>query len=532
MLEFVDFVPGGAGPQFGRLTGGVVEAYSRASEGDSDGRWHGVTSLTLFEGNFLVRGPVGGGTLSVSDRTSIWDLVARSQGRDWGANVPLWGYNDFQVVYRLPIGQNQELSAVVLGAWDDIAFSDRPTQVHTEFYRAGVTWRARLGDRALRVSTSYGNDRFTLRIREPGQGLQLDTSRKMHDLRVAADIAVPVGGWIPVIRAGTEVHGIRPEVGMAMDWQIQEWFVVDRTYWDYGLWAGAWTEAELRPTDKVVVLPGLRLDYDTLVAQAWVDPRLTVRWFARPDLTASVSGGLYHRPHPFALAFVEETHLGLTQGTQLSGGAQWQAHPSLGLDGRLFWNTFQDQVQGEEWFPALEGDVLGDGRAYGAELYTRFASPDGRAQGSIGYALSRTEWINATTEGQWTLSDSDQTHGLVMTVQYLFGNNWALGSRVRWFSGFPYTTYQADVYLADAGGYVGAGAQPWAGRAPRFFQVDARATKRWEGRLLTIEAFFDLQNATFRPNVDRIEEESGRPTDPGTADALPFFPSLGITGRF
>ncbi|HVO30302.1 MAG TPA: hypothetical protein VMV18_06185, partial [bacterium] len=81
--------------------------------------------------------------------------------------------------------------------------------------------------------------------------------------------------------------------------------------------------------------------------------------------------------------------------------------------------------------------------------------------------------------------------------------------------------------------YVGVGQHPFAGRARAFFQLDMRFTKHWTFSSSTgMEAFLDVQNVTNRTNVDRVDQGSGKPTDPPKSVALPFFPSLGLSVTF
>ncbi len=527
MIEFIDVVPGGAGPQYGRLTGGVLDIRSRAMRGEEAIPWNGRANLTLFETNAIARGPAGGGILSVSDRASIWDLVARSNREAWG-ELPIWGYNDFQVVYKRPTERGSELQALVFGTFDDLALPGRPTSLHTEFYRAGLTWRTRRGTSTGSLGVSYGYDRFRMRIVEPGQGYRAASHRAQHDLRVAADGEVRFRR-VPV-RAGVELHAVRPEAGLSLDWEQQEWFLVDRDYWDRGAWAGVWTELELRPLPRLVLLPGLRADADTFVGRGWLDPRGTARYFATDRTSISASGGLYHRPQPFALAFVDDDRLGLTRGTQVSAGVEHRIRSEVQLDARAFWNTFEDQVQGIEWFPDLEGSVVGDGRSRGIELLSRFSTKSGRTRGEIAYTFSRTDWRNLGTEGRWTRSDRDSTHAVTLVASREMRRGWSGGTRIRWYTGLPYTPFGADVYVPDAGGYVGVGDSPWGRRAPSFFQADVRLAKHWSFRTgAGLDAFVDVQNVTNRKNVDRLSTATGgRPTDPGVSPAMPLFPSIGV----
>lgn len=545
MIEQVDFVPGGAGPQFGRLTGGVLDIHSRAlrSEEESDEPWHGRANLTFFEANAIARGPIGKkGYFSISDRFSIMDLFYKANPGGWGNGMPVWSYNDLQAVYKTPLAPGQELSVIAFGTFDDVIQVGTDTQLHTEFYRAGVSWRSRTESTKLQVATSYGYERFMMRLVQPGDGIQLASHRTQHDLRLASDGEIRFRKEI-ALRAGVEGHALRPEAGLALDWEQQEWAIIDRTYWDRGLWSAAWTELELRPIERVVVIPGVRYDYDTFVKRGWVDPRLTARVFVGEATVVSASGGLYHRPQPFSLAFADDRNLGLTSATQVSAGVEHRFGPGLVADVRGFRNEFHDQVQGIEWLPDFDeygNSTLGDGQSYGVETFTRFSSSNGRTRGEAGFTWSRTEWRNKwphqnpmSTEGTWTASDMDSTYAFTLVMHRELRKNKTFGLRARWYSGLPFTSYEADVYVPDDGGYIGIGRSPWAQRAPSYFQLDIRFAKRWSlGPRMGMEAFLDVQNVTARANVDRLNADGGKPTDPAVSGAMPFFPSLGMSLTF
>ena len=374
-----------------------------------------------------------------------------------------------------------------------------------------------------------------MRSVEPGQGLRMASHRAQHDARIAADGEVRIARGVAA-RAGVEAHGVRPEAGLSLDWEQQEWFIVDRTYVDRGAWGAAWTELELRPHARVVLLPGVRWDYDTFVHRGWVDPRMTVRWFADDATTLSASGGLYHRPQPFSLAFADERSLGLAEAEQVSAGVERRFGDRLVADVRVFRNVFRDQVQGIEFFPDFDeygNSVTGDATSHGAELFARFSTANGRTRGEAGYSYSRTEWKNLQTEGEWTASDLDSSHALTLVVNREMRRQWTAGLRARWYSGLPFTNYGADVYLPDDGSYVGVGRDPFAKRAPSFFQLDVRFAKHWRlGNRMGMEAFLDVQNVTARSNVDRYSTDDGKPTQPLANAAMPFFPSLGASVTF
>jgi len=89
--------------------------------------------------------------------------------------------------------------------------------------------------------------------------------------------------------------------------------------------------------------------------------------------------------------------------------------------------------------------------------------------------------------------------------------------------------------VPDNGAYVGVGENPFAGRAPDFFQTDIRFVKHWVlSQRVGMEAFLDVQNVTAQANVDTESAggSGGKPTLPAVSGAMPFFPSLGLSVTF
>ena len=541
MVDTVDFVPGGAGAEYGRLDGGVLNVTSRAArEEDYDEPWHGRGTMTFWEANAIARGPVDSKSeLSISDRFSFMNLIEAANPNGWGNGSPVWGYDDYQVVYKRALSPGRELDALAFGSVDSLFFVTNPTTVHTEFYRAGATYKAWSARSSGQLSASWGYDRYLLRLLEPGQGVRMRTEQRNQELRLDARGATSIHD-VP-LRGGVELHGERPMASLALDWEQQEWFLVDRTFTDRGIWGGVWAEADVRPIPQISIIPGVRGDYDSLVGRGWFDPRVTVRWFADEATTVSGSAGIYHRPYPFAVAFADSKLLGLTNGEQYSLGAEHRFGSWLDVDVRGYHGVFRKQVQGVEWVPQFDQSAVGDARSWGAEGYLRADARDGRTRATLGVSAGRTTWKNVSTETtpgdpttiHWTSADLDSTYGVVLMLGRELKRNWTFGLRSRFYTGLPYTAYDADVFVPDANGYQGIDPLPWGRRAPSFFQTDIRFDKHWQTRgRESVELFFDVENVTNHHNVDSLNTSTGKPTDPSVSSSMPLFPSMGLSVTF
>src|SRR5690606_28337465 len=59
-----------------------------------------------------------------------------------------------------------------------------------------------------------------------------------------------------------------------------------------------WTEAVIRPFPALSLVPGVRVDADTYLGSAWVDPRFATRLQLGEATTLKGAVGLYHQPPP------------------------------------------------------------------------------------------------------------------------------------------------------------------------------------------------------------------------------------------
>jgi outer membrane receptor protein involved in Fe transport len=245
---------------------------------------------------------------------------------------------------------------------------------------------------------------------------------------------------------------------------------------------GAYADASFRPTDRVELVAGTRVDAyrfsGTLTPS--VDPRLALRVRVLPGVTALTSVGVAHQPPTSLLpapGLVLDPSSGLQTAYQYATGAELRLPWALTARVTGFYNAdrnMNDFVQDCGSFTTICGLVArADGSSYGLEVNLQRAFSQ-RFAGWISYTLSRTERnIGAVP----FLSPFDRTHVLSAVARYDFGRGIDVGVRATFYTGRPdipsFTLNDVTLPLA-----LGAASIPQH-RLPDFYRIDVRAEKRW-----------------------------------------------------
>jgi len=111
------------------------------------------------------------------------------------------------------------------------------------------------------------------------------------------------------------------------------------------------------------------------------------------------------------------------------------------------------------------------------------------------------------------------------------GAGFETGLRLRLVSGYPNTPIVGSLYNANASQYEPITGSHFSGRNPPFFQLDFRVEKVWTFQKWLLSLYIDIQNITNRANTEFITWDY-RFREAFNVQGMPFFLSLGLTGRF
>jgi TonB family protein len=554
-LSQLDFYPGNFGARYGRATGGAIDVGTRDGRPES----HGLARLDIFDGQFLVEGPLGKGSYLASGRRSWADAVlavvlpkvAPDAARDLRV-APR--YYDYQLKVAEPLwGGTGSLFAY--GSDDALAFvtttatGDRPTlSFATLFHRLGARWEGDLGGGVRNKGVlAFGYDKFDV-AQGSDFGVLSDieslTLRDALTLRPAADLALEFGVdtilrrfryslYAPPIQAVGQVGGpfggdTATRVGDRAD----------------GAWLapGLYAEADWRPLPWLRIVPGLRLDADSRLKHdaVWVDPRLTAFFQAAPGTSLAAGVGLYgEAPQPQETTrLFGNPDLGPLRATHYSLGVIQDLPASSRLEVTGFAKTLRDVVVPTRALDA-QGNLLhlsngGIGEVYGVEMLLRRDLAQGLF-GWIAYTWSKSiRRDDPTVPGYpaWHPFAFDQTHILTLIVSWRLPGDYILGTRLRAVSGNPYTPFVGHALDADTGRYrCLASAQTLSAREPAFFQADARIDKRWVFDGWMFSAYLDVQNVTNRQNAE-FRFPNYDCTEQVFVPGIPIFPAFGLKAEW
>lgn len=549
-LASLEVVNGGFGVEHGRGQGGLVTLASRAASRD---RWAAGGEVSIVDASAHAEGPTGGvGAITVAVRRSYIDGILRAVLDDDDRFLPR--YYDAQV--RWDAGD-----ARAAGAWtawlftsNDQLLGDQATFTQW-FVRAAARYLRQVGATTVSITPWAGVDRLAF-VGENADAPDAELSRT----------AVPVGLRASVTRdapwghaaLGVDVQGGRygrlavgtdepmdgmPAVGAPRD---ARW-AADVALWTEGRWR--------IDGERLAATAGLRLERYGLARQWVLDPRLAVSQRLSPALTLRHTLGLYHQPPTAADTDPELGNPALDASFTLQGstGFTWQGPAGLEVGATVFasrgWHQATEVVapDGAGFEPAREPgsglgatvrelledqlgsfeyrDDVGGARAVGAELGVKRTTEHTMVMASYTLTKARRRDDPMRFAG-WRPYQLDQLHNLSL-VGAIRAGRWQLGGRLRLVTGNPYTPTVGTHVGAD-GEVVEDHGPALSARLPDFVQLDLRVDRTWARSWGTVAAFLDVQNATWRDNVeDRTWDGAvGREVDtPG----LPILPMIGVS---
>jgi TonB family protein len=576
LLDRIDFYPGNFSARYGQVMGGIVDValrepntrcnddYGKPSE--RFGCTHALVQADLIDARALVQGAAGGWTYAAGGRRSWVDAWLKPVLENTGAgvtNAPV--YYDYQLIAETKPTRASRLSFRFFGSDDRLKllitepFANDPgfggnLQFGTSFYRAQALYETELTRHVdLSVMVAGGNNAldFAFGPLAFNANVALISTRSEFGFKLMRGFVLHAGldfvmGPYDVLVRGPAPP--RPGEASAGPFTTRPILETDETG---TIFRPAWyLEAEVAPTRRAQIVPGVRLDFARDTGHADFSPRLNARYDLRGGraeedlplderrLRTSVKGGVgvFHQPPQF-----QETNPVFGTPGLYSNRA---VHYSVGVEQEL---TRQIELSVEGYYKDLSRLVSrsaslgstflygneGQGSVIGMETLVKY-KPDSRFFGWIAYTLSRSVRQDVPSQPEH-LFQYDQTHNLTVLGSYRLGRGWEFGARFRIISG-PLATPVAQqpaltaLYAADAAAYTALQGKPFSQRLPLFHQLDLRVDKAWQFRTWRLSAYLDVQNAynnaateavSYNYNFTRSTFQTG----------LPIIPSLGLRGE-
>ena len=546
---FVDDVAFSRGA-FSAATGNRLSSVAtiRYRDGSSE-RYAGEMGLNFAGGQLVLEGPIGrsgsragggaepAGTFFVSGRRSYLDLIA---GAINAGGAPRFA--DLQGKAAFDLGGGHRLTVLDLygdsqyeqtvgDAWDE-GEANAALQKNRQ-NTAGLVWRAPVRFGGIQgVAETAGSHSVMDRsfdftpvaldgAGEPTSGpsgpFRESAVDHLVNLRHVTRLAPSARVQLEVGAEGLYEHGdyaSRRDPYTGIDGSAQP--AIDRSLSLSRERAGAFVTAALRPTARLTVSPGLRVDHNALAGETYAQPRLAVAYQLTEQVTATAATGLYRQAVPLWIAAQadENRRLSDPQALHLVGGLDVQLAPEILLTVEGFWKDYTDVPEATPdnplQVPAYALDVrrqfvgalqsTGEAEAYGLEALVQKKLASGL------YGLVSAAYVRARYEdlaGTWRNRDFDTRGQLSVVGGWKPNAKWELSARWSYLGGRPTTPIDA-VQSAEAGEEIRDFTQVNAERLPAYHSLFVRGDRRWRIRQAEITAFVSLWNAYGRDNADDL----------------------------
>jgi TonB family protein len=579
-LETIDFFPGVAPAEYGRLLGGVVNGKIARAHDD---RFHASAYADLINAGLFAEYPFAktGTDLTVAGRLSYTPLVAATIANAVSASDDrlVLDFYDYQARLEQRIGRGN-LRLFAFGSSDLVGSESKKTPEKTNqkiyFHRVDLRLQQPLGPGEAELGVTWGVESIDA-LNKPASGRLEEFSVNEKNLRVRA-------GW-----TGALAQGLQLQLGADAERKTAEVTIVNPPNPDRGQnfretldrplatgsFAGAYTQLSWQPHRRLSIQPGVRVDNYHLVPginYSTIEPRFVLRYAVNDALTLKGGVGMFHQPPTTIINLPVVDLAGLQSGLQRSlqsdVGMEWKLRSGLDLSADAYFNRLGRTVELNPFSgvenaspdPIATADDISDnyisnGYAYGLELLLRHPL-GGNWFGWISYTLQRStrffRFNRYNSLGQVIGKDSgylpfafDQTHIFNAVLSYKFGSNWTAGLVFHFNTGRPEsgggltsrTQHESFDPMRGQAIWVPADLDH-TDRLPSFFRLDARVAKTWIFDNFTLEAYLDALNVTVRSEVLGYDYQIGGSICQGTqctnllrknTQSIPLFvPMLGI----
>ncbi|MBM4292290.1 MAG: TonB family protein, partial [Deltaproteobacteria bacterium] len=559
LLESIDFYPGNFSAEFGRFSGGVIDARFRRP---LDDRLHARVEADVFDAGFLLEGPLTRHlTFALSGRRSYVDAILPFVLGDDAALdfVVAPRYYDYQALLDYKRGAHR-VRLYFFGTDDELRFVlDEPVGTDasvrgsfrnaTSLARVYAAWDYKASDAlSHHVSVAAGKNKLFFALSDSlffDNDVNIVTFRdeltwqasEALSLRVGLDVEAYLGDIslrLPQPTGpGASKEGGGVGGGGAAPLGTLKTLSTASAFQFYS--PGLWLEAQWRPTPRLTLSPGARVDYESVISDVAPDPRLNATYAlaldeeGKPTRALKLGVGRYSQ-RPF-FDEVDKTFgnpdLNLEHSAHFSLAYEQRFADGVELDVTGFYKQLYSSVSPIS-DPLLKYDNNGAGRVGGLEVLLK-KNLTSRFFGWVSYTLMRSE-RKGSEDKEYRLFSQDQTHILTLIAQYKLTSAWEVGARYRYTTGNPRTPIVSSIYDADANVYVPVQGALNSERLNAFQQLDLRVDRKWRFDSWILTAYFEIQNALNQSNPEGIRYNYNF-TQQKAISGLPIIPSLGLRGE-
>ncbi len=554
VLDSVEFLAAGYGPEYSRALGGQIGATLRSPRRD---RTYGLAFVDLFQAGALVEGPLGskGGYFIGLRQSYIGEVLkaaASASGQMSDFNLTLSpSYADQIAVIEHNPTPRHFLRITGLRSGDKLQFLldapvGRPASGRGTFYSERTFYRLLpefnykfSEELKWRSSLALGNDYIRLDIYDDYLGISQNVLSTRGELEWA--VSEPFTSYIGFdnryVWADVGFRFPNASLGSASSTTASLQANESVQSSEIGLyWRNRWAPVGSRWT----FFPNLRLDYFTRTREVIPEPRLAVRFAVLPGLSLRAAYGLYAQtPQAQQLSSTfGNTSLVAPRAQHYTAGFEkdFRGGRSEGLLWICdFWyRNFDKLIASSQDYVERSGELVPErynnrekGHAVGLSTSLRLTGKPW--SGQISYTLSQSRRSRPEV-GDFRF-EFDQTHILNAIVGVELGRNWSLSSRVRYTTGNAFTPIGGALFDSDDDIFRPVQGVLNGDRYSGFFSWDVRLDKKWVFDTWILSFYLDIQNLTNKKNTEALNYSFDY-SQREEISFLPILPTLGLKGEF
>lgn len=487
ILNELTLEPSTFGSQWGDATGGIVETKSVWNQPEQA---HGSVNLNLVMAGASAEVPVAEGWVArASARRSYLDLFSAAD-EQYTVFPVFWDYFG-----RLEhdVAPGVQYGVFGFGAGDSYTrYAGEPTLLDAyeqtvnpsfeyakSFHAAGFVHKHFSGNFRANGSLSWTGYWQDGTLPEAAEHSAVHRLQLREDTVARAESGHALATGIDAVASHTNIS-----VTTTREWPEVEREVellargVSGTASTWRLRAGGYAEGRLS-FGPVRLVPGLRIDGDTLTGDFVADPRFNARIQVGKDTRIRLATGVYHQfpEAELLLAPFGNAALGPSQSLQVAGAFE------TAIAGRLEFTLEGYYSRGSNLIVTDPGEAPRggvDGFAYGAEIGSRYRMRD------LFFASLSLGAGHSERDGR--LADYDQPWTVNAVASWTFLPTWNAGLRYRVAEGLPYTPIVDGEYQGTSDTYAPIYGETNGARLPVYMKVDAHLEKTfkvWRGRVTT-----------------------------------------------
>ncbi|MEQ1876230.1 MAG: TonB-dependent receptor plug domain-containing protein [Bdellovibrionia bacterium] len=542
LVDEIIYLPGGYGSKYGRANAGIIGVNLRDPKSD---RLQGYAFADIVNAGFLIETPLENGwSLGVTARRSYIGDVIKAVAKDnpsFDMTVAPFYYDGLLTLSK-KLSDTKTVRFTALGSYDELSFVlKEPVDTEpslrgdlnniTKFYRLIGSYSDKISETdRVRFSTGYGGDAVLVNIGD----IYLD--RQQNVLSVNSDWEHRFSDR-NLMRLGLDNQYVSSEtrfrVPDSFSAPVSTNSLIEATAKTTDSRTAVFIEERLgllEDPEKWILIPGLRLDRFKLTDENLASPRLSSKYFLTETFALRASSGYFVQPVQSFQANPSYGNPSIKSPVSLHYSVGFESEPKvpwlnrLSVEADLFYKDLQRQVVSH---PTARYSTDGTGRAYGAEIFSRFEK--GQWSGWLSYTYSKSTRQNPF-EGDYTFR-YDQTHNVNFILSFKTAARWEFGTRIRYVTGNPETPVIGSRFDSDNDTYVPIDGSLNSERLPAFFQADFRIDKKWVYQTWILNGYLDIINATNVKNVENTSYNYDY-SEKRYVSGLPVIPSLGIKAEF